>query len=221
MKVFAGLVVATSAISNRIREENSWPGNDNAPYCGCNLVIDAAEVGGYINKTCSLSFPYPVEDPHFVSVASSYILGRDQVASGPDVFKFTGFDEVSNPDVLDILVFYDELDCPKEDPETARYCQYDLQCVDNGSAIPGVYLGNFNYDIARSVQTYTVPVYGLEQGQTVTFEIVDYNGNDNFCHSAKSHVGHGFVAEGSCSPSNDTCGNAITYTQKFRAPRSS
>jgi len=219
MKVFAGLVVATSAISNRIREENSWPGNDNAPYCGCNLVIDAAEVGGYINKTCSLSFLYPVEDPHFVSVASSYMLGRNR-QTGPDVFKFTGFDEVSNPDVLDILVFYDEVDCPKDDNNTARYCEHNLKCLgrdDEGGEdnVPpeGVYLGNFNYDIARSVQTYTVPVYGLEQGQKVTFEIVDYDGKDNYCHSAKSHVGHGSVEPGSCSPTNDTCGNAITYIQ--------
>jgi len=163
------------------------------------------------------------------------VVGRDKVNVGPDGFKFTGFDEVSNPDVLDILVFYEHADCAREGrsideipdlpqeriwevynltiPQRAALCGYELTCVDNGSALEGVFLGNFNYDIARSVQTYTVPVYGLEQGETVTFEIRDYNNDTNWCHSAQSHVGHGFVRDDSCSPSNDTCGNIITYTQ--------
>jgi len=215
MKVFAGLVVATSAISNRIRTENHWPGNSNAPHCGCNLVFDAAEAmpaGGYINSTCSLSFPYPAEDPHFVSVASSYMLGRER-QNGPDRFMFTGFDEVSNPDVLDILVFYEEIDCPKDENETAKYCQYELECVDNGEPHKGVFLGNFNYDIARSVQTYTVPVYGLEQGEIATFNIKDYYGEPANCMNAKSHHGHGFVDDKSSCSDNTTCGNTIIYEQ--------
>ena len=36
---------------------------------------------------------------------------------------------------------------------------------------PGPRLGNFNYDIARSAQTYNVPIYGLEQGQSVEITI--------------------------------------------------
>jgi len=162
------------------------------------------------------------------------MLGRNRT-TGNDVFKFTGFDEVSNPDVLDILVFYEPEDCLKPgrtlqdiddlkeqgrfseiwevwENNTAPMCNFDLKCEDIKPPA-GVYLGNFNYDIARSVQTYTVPVYGLEQGETVSFEIVDYKNAVNYCHDAKSHVGHGFVAAGSCSPTNDTCGNIITYTQ--------
>ena len=111
---------------------------------------------------------------------------RDDIDNGifgPDAFRFTGFDEVSNPDALDILVFYEAADCARPDrdieevpdlPHSERWevrnlsstqldamCEFDLECVPNGSALPGVYLGNFNYDIARSVQTYTVPIYGL------------------------------------------------------------
>jgi hypothetical protein len=242
MKVFPGLVVAVSAISNRIEEKNAWPGNDNARYCGCNFVLDpevhAGPAGTYINSTCTLSFPFAPEDPHFVSVASAYVLGRDRITPGNDVFKFTGFDQVSNPDVLDILVFYEPQDCLKpgrtlqdiddlkeqgRDSEiwevfqndTSSMCEIDLKCFNEpgDQPPPGVYLGNFNYDIARSVQTYTVPVYGLEQAETVTFEIVDYNNKDNWCHNATSHEGHGIVQPGSCSPSNETCGNKITYQQ--------
>jgi len=212
MKVFTGFVVAASAISNRVGDPpNSWPANDHAPHCGCNAVVDPEQYGGWINKTCTITFPYASEDPHFVSVASSYMLGRDRQA-GPDGFKFTGFDEVSNPDVLDILVFYEEIDCPRDDNETAKYCDYDLKCEDERPE-PGVYLGNFNYDIARSVQTYTVPVYGLEQGMTANFNIFDYYGEPANCMNAESHHGHGFVDERSSCSDNTTCGNTIIYKQ--------
>jgi len=246
MKVFAGLVVAASAISNRIEEKNSWPGNENAHYCGCNLVLDpelyAGPANTIINSTCTLSFPYAQDDPHFVSVASAYMLGRDRISGSNDVFKFTGFDEVSNPDVLDILVFYEPQDCVKPgrsideieqlreegrqseiweifQNETAPFCQIALECRNEpeNQPPPGVYLGNFNYDIARSVQTYTVPVYGLEQGQEVTFNIYDYKNETNDCYNAQPHVGHGFIEDGSCSMDNSTgiprCGNSITFRQ--------
>jgi len=246
MKVFAGLVVSASAISNRIETRNSWPGNENALYCGCNLVLDpeleARPAGNYINSTCTLSFPHAQDDPHFVSVASAYMLGRERKVPGNDVFKFTGFDEVSNPDVLDILVFYEPQDCLRpgrtlqdiEDlraegrqseiwevfqNETEPFCEIELKCVgvndepgkEDNVPPPGVYLGNFNYDIARSVQTYTVPVYGLQQGMTASFNIFDYNNNAANCMHAVEHQGHGTVS-GSCS-TNTTCGNTINFTQ--------
>jgi len=242
MKISAGFVVAVSAISNRIEEKNSWPGNEHAQYCGCNLVLDpevhAGPAGTYINSTCKLSFPYAQDDPHFVSVASSYMLGRDRFQGSNDVFKFTGFDEVSSPDVLDILVFYEPQDCLKPgrsldeieqlklenrhseiweifQNETAPFCEFDLKCYNgpDDQPPPGVYLGNFNYDIARSVQTYTVPVYGLKSGEKVTFNIYDYNNDTADCMNAKSHNGHGFVDENSSCSDDTTCGNTIIYTQ--------
>jgi len=247
MKVFAGLVVAASATVDRIRTENWWPANLNAPHCGCQLIIDPADHGGYINSTCTLKFPYADQanygrvaagDPHFVSVASSYMVGRDRTV-GPDGFKFTGFDEVSNPDVLDILVFYEHADCARggsidgrsidEIPDLEQsqiwevynvteaqgpaMCEYVLDCEDNGKPLEGVFLGNFNYDIARSVQTYTVPVYGLEQGEIATFNIKDYYGEPANCMNAESHHGHGFVDDKSSCSDNTTCGNTIIYKQ--------
>ena len=234
---------------DRIRTENWWQGNPNAPHCGCQLIIDPADYGGYINSTCTLTFPYADQanfgrfvrgDPHFVSVASSYMVGRNR-NDGPDGFKFTGFDEVSNPDVLDILVFYEHEDCAAkgrsidEIPSLEQHeiwevynvsaaqgqamCSYELTCEDNGAALPGVHLGNFNYDIARSVQTFTVPIYGLAQGQEETFPITDYYNEDLHCANAAAHVGHG-TTSGCSVISNSTqtngaepCSNELTFTQ--------
>ena len=152
---------------------------------------------------------------------------------GPDGFKFTGFDEVSNPDVLDILVFYDNPDCAREgrsvkeipdlpqeeiwevynvtEAQGPAMCEFDLQCVPNTQPT-GVHLGNFNYDIARSVQTYTAQIYGLSQAQIVTFGIVDYHNQDNDCINPLAHHGHG-TASGCSDNVTKTCGNDITFGQ--------
>ena len=160
---------------------------------------------------------------------------RDDIENkifGPDAFRFTGFDEVSNPDALDILVFYEAADCARPDrdieevpdlPHSERWevrnlsstqldamCEFDLECVPNGSALPGVFLGNFNYDIARSVQTYTVPIYGLEKDESATFLITDYDYEDNYCMLADVHQGHGTVS-GCSNNVTGECSNAITF----------
>ena len=212
--------------------------------------MDPSEYGGYINSTCTIRFPYadPINfgrsdqaDPHFTSIASTYMVGRNR-GLGPDGFKFTGFDEVSNPDVLDILVFYEEADCarypersieelPKHggdlpqdewwevfnvtEAQGPAMCSYVLECVPNGSALPGVHLGNFNYDIARSVQTYTVPIYGLEKWEKVTFPITDYYDRPNYCINPLAHHGHG-TATGCSSQPNFTipdtqCSSDLTF----------
>jgi len=254
MKVFAGLIVAASATVDRIKTLKGWPANPSAPHCGCQIIINPNQAiyggasgydGGHINGTCTLRFPYAdpsrfglteMADPHFVSVAGAYILGRNRGDGAADGFKFTGFDEVSPPDVLDVLVFYEKMDCFREgfdmstyddlpqdriweaynltDAQTEGLCEFALECRPhedgNGKQVAheGVYLGNFNYDIARSVQTYTAPIYGLPMDQSVTYEIVDYYNDENRCVNAAAHHGHG-TASG-CS-TNTTCSNTITF----------
>jgi hypothetical protein len=257
MKVYAGLIVAASATVDRIVTTKGWPANYHAPHCGCQIIINPNQAqyggasgydGGHINGTCTLRFPYADQsrfgrteegDPHFVSVAGAYMVGRNR-GDGADGFKFTGFDEVSSPDVLDILVFYERWDCARfperkiedllELPQDERWevynltesqteglCEFVLECEPNGGdplnpvAHDGVHLGNFNYDIARSVQTYTVPIYGLPKGESATFAITDYYNNDNNCMNPLAHHGHG-TAEG-CSKANTTgeCSNMLTF----------
>jgi len=244
MKIIAGLIASTFAQAPGVLMERPWPGNQNAPHCGCNFHLDPRELTqswDYINSTCSLNFKYPskvsgdTNDPHFVSVASSYMVGRDRTDEGTigSQFQFTGYDEVSNPDLLDILVFYEQdqccaegkdcvntdFDAPDFDQSTVweyfnltnldALCEFELVC-DNSGAVPGVHLGNFNYDIARSVQTYTVPIYGLEKGEEATVTLLDYNGDQNNCMNALAHHGHG-TAEGCSTNSTDGCSNVLSF----------
>ena len=166
------------------------------------------------------------------------MVGRNRGAN-PDGFKFTGFDEVSNPDVLDILVFYENPDCARWESETDKrdvseipslpqdqqwevynisqaqgqaMCEYRLECAEDQPT--GIHLGNFNYDIARSVQTYTVPIYGLQQGETVQYGIVDYYNQKNDCINPLAHHGHG-TASGCSQDYNNTgvCSNDLTFQQ--------
>jgi len=234
MKVIAGLVATTLA-------NNGWIANTDAPHCGCQIFHDAS----VINKTCSVQFTYPKTygndgnlEPHFVSVASTYMVGRERFADAGSKFKFTGYDEVTNPNQLDILVFYEQSHCcapgkdcvntnftaidqstiweyfAMDDDQKAALCDYQVVCPpEDEGFVPGVHLGNFNYDIARSVQTYTVPIYGLEKDQKATFTLKDYDGDDNNCMNALAHSGHGTA--GGCS-TNSTgtaldCSNEIFF----------
>jgi len=242
MKVIASLIAAALAQKEDADMANGWPANTDAPHCGCQLNLDPkilTQQWNYINQTCSLSFKYPLlygdssNDPHFVSVASSYMVGREKDADNGSKFKFTGYDEVSNPGLLDILVFYEQDACCRDGWDCVNtnfsaidqstiweyynmttqqlddLCEFELVCEDSG-AVPGVHLGNFNYDIARSVQTYTVPIYGLEKGEEATFPIMDYYAEPNNCMNALAHHGHG-TAEGCSTNSTDGCSNVLTF----------
>ena len=95
-------------------------------------------------------------------------------------------------------------------------CEFEIQCFQHDGPLDGVFLGNFNYDIERSVQTYTVPVYGLTQGEKIELNIRNYEDEDSKCMNALAHAGHGFV-EGCSTNANGTepavCSNSITFTQ--------
>lgn len=222
--VFTKSLVLAAAVSADVAT-NGWPGNSDAPHCGCQIIADNVDfAGGPINATCEVSFGFGSGVPHFVSVASSFMVGRDGGA-----FKFTGYDEVTNPEKMDILVFYEQADCQDgvDDNGAPFYpwnmtgtnldqlgdvCDYSITCTPNGEALPGVRLGNFAYDIARSVQTYTVPVWGLAQGEQVTFPITDYKGNANNCMNPLAHHGHGDAI--GCSTNSTTgCNNELIFTQ--------
>ena len=71
-------------------------------------------------------------------------------------------------------------------------------------AYPGPRLGNFNYDIARSVQTYNVPIYGLEQGQSASLTI-NQMANSVIAplpvQNVTAHSGHGNATGAECDNS--------------------
>ena len=161
------------------------------------------------------------------------MVGRETDAANGSKFKFTGYEDVSNPDLIDILVFYEQDQCCRDgmdcvntnfsaidqstiweyynmtSQQTADMCEFELTCEDTGY-VGGVHLGNFNYDIARSVQTYTVPIYGLEKGEEATFDLRDYYDQPNNCMNALAHSGHG-TASGCSTNSTDGCSNVLTF----------
>ena len=158
------------------------------------------------------------------------MVGRERDATNGSQFKFTGYEEVSNKDVLDILVFYEQEHCFNEilgpptsetdqsevwlhynltSAQTGMLCEIELSCEDTGY-VGGIHLGNFNYDIARSVQTYTVPIYGLEKDQSATFDLKDYYNEDNHCMNPLAHSGHGTVS-GCSTNSTDGCSGTLTF----------
>jgi len=243
MKVIASLIAATLAQKEDADLANGWPANEHAPHCGCQINLDPktlTQSWNYINQTCSLTFKYPTlygssNDPHFVSVASSYMVGRDTDAVNGSKFKFTGYDQVSNPDLIDILVFYEQDQCCRDGmdcvntnystidqstiweyynmttQQTLDMCEFELTCEDTGY-VGGVHLGNFNYDIARSVQTYTVPIYGLEKDEEATFELRDYYDEPNNCMNALAHSGHGTASGCSTNTTDGSgCNNVLTF----------
>ena len=166
------------------------------------------------------------------------MVGRERLANDLDDFYFTGFDEVSNADVLDVLVFYDQDDCfapgfsADDIPLMEQHevweaynisqaqgeamCDFEIECHQHDGPLKGVFLGNFNYDIARSVQTYTVPVYGLKQGEEMEVNIMSYENEQNHCMNALAHSGHG-TATGCSTNATFTdaavCSNQIVFTQ--------
>lgn len=107
-----------------------------------------------INSTCTAKF---AEDKtiHFLSVASSYVLGR----SRPDnEFLWTGYSGLSHENLHDILYFFEPENCINSDgfynitmTEATGHVP-EIACVDEGAPIGGLHLGNFAFDIARSVQ---------------------------------------------------------------------
>ena len=95
-------------------------------------------------------------------------------------------------------------------------CKYDLECFDHDGPLEGTFLGDFNYDIARSVQTYTVPIYGLEQGEQIEINFRDYDDQPNNCMNPLAHSGHGSAfgcSVNATSTEAAVCTNQMFFTQ--------
>ena len=67
-----------------------------------------------------------------------------------------------------------------------------VECVDNGGPLDGLYLAAFSYDIARSVQRYSMGIYGLDEGETAAIAIMDYDSNPLELMNVTSNHGHGY-----------------------------
>jgi hypothetical protein len=191
-----------------------WPANPSAPYCGCQWITDEYNM---VNETCTLQFPdYSKNSVHMLSVASSYPLqGASDSMDGK--FVWTGFEGLSHFNLHDILVFFDGDICMNGDLYNITMADADfkptLSCVDYGGPWEGPLLGNFNYDIARSVQQYNLPIYGLDQGEFVAITINDMDGEGLRIQNVSAHHGHGHANADDCESDGDLTGY-FTYLQE-------
>lgn len=224
------LVAAVLAVTHATQDPdmlNCWPANDNAPYCGCQMIRrDMSMIG----KKCVLDF---IEDDIFenddiamITVASSFPMPEDT-----DLFKnryvWTGFEGLSHENLHDIVWFFRPEICPnmpngtRSDGQTAvnltRYMDYEgftMECPDFPDAqdlndsLP--LLGNFNYDIARSHQSYNLPIYGLQAGQTALVSIeshwADIDTDWVSVRNVTAHHGHGIDSD------TAECDQEFTFT---------
>lgn len=113
-------------------------------------------------------------DPHFVQVSSSFAVGRQYhqfnardgwaaTGGGPmftSEFMFTGYEAASNPNVIDIVVFYHESDCMRHDDEAQRADGTAQFPYLNDDLIPSMPLGD-DIDPESYRNLTTAQVYGV------------------------------------------------------------
>lgn len=197
--------------------DRCWQGNDNAPYCGCQLIFDTLNM---INQTCTAQFN-GANKVHMISVASSFAIPELSDSIG-DKYTWTGYEGNSHENLHDILYFFEENECKNgtghwiTDFEGADW-EPEVTCVPNidangdSYAVSGVRLGNYNYDIARSVQSYNVPIKNLAQGGSIAVTVnsqADSTVEPLELRNVTEHIGHG-------DANAEDCNNAgmFTFTQ--------
>jgi len=199
---------------------NCWPANEHAPYCGCQLITRDYDM---INATCSATFSGNAK-VHMFSVASSYAV-PEQSDSLNDYFVWTGYDGLSHENLHDIIYFFEKEACydssydpvwynismPDADYKPTISCVPYTDMSGDEVAWPGPRLGNFNYDIGRSVQQYNMPIYGLDQGQTVTVtvnQMAESTIQGLELMNVTAHHGHGTATAADCANAG-----TFVYTQ--------
>lgn len=226
MKIVAALFAFSHATEDDSTDLwNCWPANDNAPLCGCQKIDRTQNM---INSTCTLTLNLvdfdgaAIEDGvQMLTVASSFPFPEFTDLTMNE-YKWTGFEELSHENKHDIVVFFRDDVCPfmnLTEIEMGMRDEFSCELHPDG-AHTGPLLGNFNYDVARSHQQYNMPIYGMEEGQTVLVEMASHNHvewdhefgdwNSNyvvFVQNVTAHHGHGTVAE-----FDDTCDDRFQYT---------
>jgi hypothetical protein len=217
MKIAAAFVALTNATQDPDMF-NCWPANGDAPMCGCQLITRDHQM---INQECHLQFNgVPNDYLQMLTVASSYPLpNRSDLEFNS--YKWTGFPGLSHYQLHDIVYFVRREYCDPgtEDFPNVNYFKPDdfeptLNC--NPFAVPlnetddFPLLGNFNYDVARSHQSYNLPIYGLEAGQTALISVESHNPDPDTewvsVRNVTAHHGHGIDSD------DEECDQEFTFT---------
>lgn len=144
-------------------------------HCGAQRKLQAASV----NSTCSISFDgFPA---NHISIPGCFTSG-----TGTNTVTCNGIDGVTNPDSLDVLVFWDQ----EIDPMTgeldnstcgnAANIQLVADCVDNGAEPSIPLFDNIanNYHSGEAMQEYNVQIFGAVGSSSYTLSMKDMAGND-------------------------------------------
>jgi len=236
MKIAAAFVVLTHA-TEEPDQINCWPANDNAPHCGCQWITREHNM---IGNKCELDFHNEVVDVDAIAmltIASSFPFPRETDLDENQYF-WTGFQGLSHENLHDIVWFFRPEICPYTKNETTGVWldrngdparidldsfmageNFDLysEPLDEGflnDSLP--LLGNFNYDIARSHQSYNLPIYGLQADQTAVINIDSHNivqefPNDVRVRNVTAHHGHG-VTSGDGDSDGPMCDEEFFFT---------
>jgi len=200
MKI-AAAVIALAQATQDPDQLHCWPANDNAPFCGCQYITREKNM---VNQKCTFDFDedaiFGQDRIQMFTVASSFplperddsaegVLSRDDSSLNKNRYVWTGFETLSHENLHDIVWFFRPENCRNEGHNQTgmdiidleafeRYEGFTFECEDIdqqylNDSLP--LLGNFNYDIARSHQSYNLPIYGLEADQTAYVEIESHH----------------------------------------------
>jgi len=215
MKIAAAFVALTHATQDG-DTWFCWPANDDAPLCGCQWITREHNMVG---EMCTLTFPNAPEDfLQMLTVASSFPIPMESDLK-LNTYIWTGIQGLSHQNLHDIVYFLRKEQCDLFDFDDAANKPV-LSCADIPDPGPGYHplapylplLGNFNYDVARSHQSYNLPIYGLITDNPLEVRVLNHSVNtgldDNLVaiRNVTAHHGHGSVTD------HTICDNLFEYT---------
>jgi len=155
---------------------HSWPGQlwDNGKISNCGSQKPIKK--NIVNGTCSISFNG--RKPAHVSIPGCFTQG-----TGLTEVVCNGVDGVTNPEGLDVVVFWDQeanydgdgvdnSTCGTEDDISA------IDCTDNGAEPSEPMFDNIanNFHSGDARQTYNVQIFGTSGSTSYTLDMRDMNG---------------------------------------------
>ncbi|CBY24319.1 unnamed protein product [Oikopleura dioica] len=173
MKVTAALIAAAYAA-----DPVNWPGQSDEDPCGTQIHFPESAV----NATCTLDFNG--YNPWRVFLGGEFIV---------DEYSFTNFDGIGS-DSIDVVIFWEQSYDGSTGLLSNATCGYDtdvsLNCVDYGSALPGVYFMETANDFRMMKESnYNFQVAGAYPGDVVAMQINDAVGNGFACMNLTTNSG--------------------------------
>jgi len=172
-----------------------------------------------VGEKCTLTFPNAPEDfLQMLTVASSFPIPSESDLMG-NTYTWTGIQGLSHESLHDIVYFIKGDFCNEEVIDTDNdankpvlSCSTLTDSLEDQNLLP--LLGNFNYDVARSHQSYNLPIYGLKTERPAIVHVMSHEpdlgsgGNEVEIRNVTAHHGHGSIID---DVNNEFCDNFFQY----------